>query len=271
VRRSGAEVHLTVNGKQVRAATGGRPLEPDRPLLLLIHGAGQDHTVWALVARALAHGGFSVLAPDLPGHGPSAGPAPTSVEAYAEWSADLIEATGYGAAHIGGHSMGSLAALELAATRPELVTSLVLLGTAATMPVHPELQAAADDGEHLAIQLITLWGFASHTHLGRHPTPGLTLRDAAVKLMRRIDPDVIASDLRASSSYAKALDAAALVKCPSLMVLGDHDLMTPTQNATALSAALEASTVVLPQTGHMMMLERPHEVIDTMVDFLRAT
>ena len=102
---------LEVRGRRVRAATGGRPLDPERSLLILLHGAGFDHTAWSLVMRAVAHGGFSVLAPDLPGHGKSEGPAPGSIENYASWVADLLEVTGFDRAHLAGHSMGSLMAL----------------------------------------------------------------------------------------------------------------------------------------------------------------
>ena len=137
------------------------------------------------------------------------------------------------------------------------------------MPVHAELQAAADRHDHLAIELIASWSLPPAAHLGRHPTPGLTLRDGAIRLMERIDPAVIASDLRASSGYARALEAAADVQCPALLVLGELDLMTRPSGAAPLAESFATvETVTLPATGHMMMLERPHEVIDTMVGFL---
>ena len=266
-------MELVVAGKRVRAATGGQPLDPGlRPLLVLVHGAGMDHTVWALIGRALAHHGYSVLAPDLPGHGASEGPAPTTIEDYAAWTAELVAAVDAGPAHLAGHSMGSLTVLHLAATRPELARTLTLLATAARMPVHPELQAAADRHDHLAIDLITGWSLPAAAHLGRHPTPGLSLRDGVVRLMERIDPAVIASDLRASSSYAGAVGAAAAVRCPALLVLGELDMMTRPSGAAPLVEALAgAETVHLPETGHLMMLERPHVVIDTLLEFIGRT
>lgn len=259
-----------VAGKRVRAATGGRALDPAaRPLLVLVHGAGMDHTVWALIGRALAHRGYSVLAPDLPGHGASEGPAPTTIEDYAAWTAALLAAVDAGPAHLAGHSMGSLTVLHLAATTPELARTITMLGTAARMPVHPELQAAADRHDHLAIDLITGWSLPAAAHLGRHPTPGLSLRDGAVRLMERIDPAVIASDLRASNAYEGAEQASVAVRCPVLLILGEEDMMTRPRAATPLVEALAAAeTVLLPETGHLMMLERPHVVIDTMLGFL---
>jgi pimeloyl-ACP methyl ester carboxylesterase len=262
-------MELVVDRKTVRIATGGRPLDPGRPLLVLLHGAGMDHTVWSLTMRALAHGGYSVCAPDLPGHGRSEGPAPLSVEEYAVWAYRLIGAAGGGPAHVAGHSMGSLIALELAAKRPELVASLTLMGTAATMPVHPEMQAAADAGDHAAIDLMVSWGLAPSAHLGRHPTPGLTLRESGMRLMERTDPAVIASDLRASSGYVNAAEAAAAVTCPTLILLAERDMMTPVRNAAPLrEAMLHARVETIHASGHTMMTENPNAVLNAMLDFL---
>ena len=216
-RRSGAERCCSTSrdarcGLQPAVATSTL----DRPLLVLLHGAGMDHTVWSLVMRALAHRGYSVLAPDLPGHGKSDGPAPSSVEDYAEWTVALIEATGFASTHLAGHSLGSAIALQTAANRPELVDSLILLGTAATMPVHPDLQAAADAGDHKAIELMMSWALAPSAHLGRHPAPGMAMRSAGMRLMESVDAAVLASDLRASADYARAVEAATAVTVPEL-------------------------------------------------------
>jgi pimeloyl-ACP methyl ester carboxylesterase len=74
-----------------------------------------DHTVWQLPARSFAWHGHSVLAPDLPGHGRSEGPALTSVAALAVWVAQLLDAAGVREAALVGHSMGGAIALEAAA------------------------------------------------------------------------------------------------------------------------------------------------------------
>ena len=66
-------MQLVINGMDTYAATGGRDHDTALPLIVFVHGAGLDHTVWALLARWFAHRGFAVLAPDLPGHGRSAG------------------------------------------------------------------------------------------------------------------------------------------------------------------------------------------------------
>ncbi|HSF85731.1 MAG TPA: alpha/beta hydrolase [Acidimicrobiia bacterium] len=262
-------MELTVAGKTVRAATGGRPLDQGRPLLVLLHGAGMDHTVWALVMRALAHGGYSVLAPDLPGHGKSEGPIPKSVEDYAMWTASLIEATGFTSAHLAGHSLGSAIALQTAAADSDLASSLILMGMAATTPVHPDLQAAADAGEHRAIELIMSWGLGPNAQMGRHPVPGMAMRATGTRLMESVDAAALAADLRSSGSYTQGLEAAAAVACPALLILGRRDQMTPARNAEPLIEALrDVSSVTIPDAGHMMMVEDPNRVIDETLAFL---
>src|SRR5262245_2650195 len=100
-------MQLTVDGATVHAATGGRAFDPALPLVVFIHGASLDHTVWALLARYFAHHGCAVLAPDLPGHGRSGGEPLTSIAAMADFIAALIEAAGARRATLIGHSMGS--------------------------------------------------------------------------------------------------------------------------------------------------------------------
>src|ERR1700739_230526 len=123
---------LQVNGRQAFVATGGREFDPSLPAVVLIHGAGFDHTAWALHSRWFAHNGFSVLVPDLPAHGRSAGPALRSIAEMADWTAALLNAAGAGKAHLIGHSMGSLIALETAARHPDKGPALSLLGAGAT-------------------------------------------------------------------------------------------------------------------------------------------
>src|SRR5689334_15058853 len=104
--------------------TGGRAFSPSLPTVLLLHGAGLDHTVWVLLARWFAHHGCSVMAPDLPSHGRSGGELLGSIEAMADWTAALIERSGAGKAALIGHSMGSLVALETAARHCGSVSAL---------------------------------------------------------------------------------------------------------------------------------------------------
>ena len=111
-------MRILVDGSDTFVATGGKTFDPALRTIVFLHGAGMDHSVWALLARSFAHHGYGVLAPDLPGHGRSAGTPLSSIAALADWTAALIDAAGVTTARIVGHSMGSLVALETAARHP---------------------------------------------------------------------------------------------------------------------------------------------------------
>jgi len=59
-------MQLSVKGVDTFIASGGRPFEPSLPAVVMLHGAGFDHSTWALHSRWFAHHGYAVLAPDLP-------------------------------------------------------------------------------------------------------------------------------------------------------------------------------------------------------------
>jgi len=258
-------MELGVDGSEVFAATGGRAFDRASPAVLFIHGAGMDHTVWALQARYLAHHGRSVLAIDLPGHGRSGGTALMTIADMAAWLGRLLQAVDVSNAALVGHSMGALIALEAAARTPERVRALALLGVAERMPVHPDLQAAAVANRRLAPELISSWGHGRAGHLGGNPTPGLWMMGGALSLLERSPPGVLATDLAACAGYGDAVAAATRVACPTLLLLGGADRMTPPAKAKPLADAIkDARTVVLPDAGHMLMSERPDAVIDAL-------
>jgi pimeloyl-ACP methyl ester carboxylesterase len=256
-------MRLRVDGQPVFAATGGRGFDPRQPAVLFIHGAGMDHTVWALQTRYFAHHGRSVLAVDLPGHGRSGGSPLRSIEAMADWVPRVLDAADVAAAALVGHSMGALVALAAAAAASARVRSLALLGVAERMPVHPELQAAADDDRRLAPELVASWGHGRSGHVGGNPAPGLWMMGGALTLLERAPAGVLAADLAACNGYDGAPAAAARVACPTLLLLGAADRMTPPAKAKPLAEAIKgARTVILPDAGHMLMTERPDAVID---------
>lgn len=260
-------MHLTVNGKEVFAGTGGRDFDPSLPAVVFLHGAGMDHSVWALHARAFAHHGFAVLAPDLPGRGRSAGPALNSITALANWTAALVDAAGLKAARLVGHSMGSLVALEMAARHPEKVTALSLIATAAPMRVSDELLSAAKANDHAAIDMISLWGYGQRAVLGGCEAPGLWMLGGAERLLERAHAGVLFADLSACNDYKDALNAAAKVAVPSAVILGERDMMTPLKGGKAVAAALAGCRLtILEDAGHMLMSERPNEVLQALRD-----
>jgi pimeloyl-ACP methyl ester carboxylesterase len=203
-----------------------------------------------------------VLAPDLPGHGRSPGtPLPTIAE-MADWTAALLDAAGAAKATLIGHSMGSLIALETAARHPKKVSGLRLIGTAAAMTVGPDLLKAAEANDHGAIDMVSIWGLGYQAELGGSLAPGLWMHTGAQRVLEQCRPGVLFNDLSACNAYQNALAAAAKVTVPAVLILGERDMMTPVKAGRALAAALPNSrTVVLRGAGHMMMVERPDELL----------
>ena len=255
-------MQLSVNGVDTFVATGGKPFEPSLPAMVLLHGAGFDHSTWALHSRWFAHHGFAVLAPDLPGHGRSSGKPLPTIAAMADWTAALLDAASARPAKLIGHSMGSLIALETAARHPEKVSSLGLIGTAATMTVGPDLLSAAEANDTAAIDMVSIWGLGFQAELGGSLAPGLWMHQGAQRVLQQSRPGVLYSDLNACNTYQNATAAAAQIKVPVTLILGERDIMTPAKTGKALAAAISgARTVVLPGAGHMMMVEQPDELL----------
>lgn len=263
-------MELTVRDSRVSATTGGRDLDQGLPLLVFIHGAALDKTTWQLQTRYFAHHGFSVLAVDLPGHGVSDGPVLGAIEDYADWVAELVAAAGFGEAHLVGHSMGALIALEAAARHPHRATTLTMCGGAAAIRVHPALLAASEKGEQLAYELMSSWGHGKPFHLGGHQTPGLWMMGGTIRLWERAPAGVLASDLHACNDYGRGPEAAGRIRCPALLVNGSLDIMTPFRAAAPLRERLAGLVeVTIEGAGHIMMVEQPDPVIDAIAGFLR--
>lgn len=266
-------MQVSINGLTCEVATAGPLADPATPALLLIHGAANDHAAWHDIRYALGAAGIRVFAPDLPGHGGSAGTALASVDALVDWIAALLDALDLPHAAIGGHSMGSLAALACAALYPTRITRLALLGSAVPMPVSPALLDAARDTPDAACRMIVDWSHTNGFAIGRNAGgghgvwgPGKTLA-----VMRR-NAATLVTDLANCNDFVTGLDAAAHVACPTLLLLGRRDRMTPARNAAPLQEALGARAICrdIDDCGHAMMVEQPRAIVEALKEFLLA-
>jgi len=268
-------MELQVNAATTFCYTGGKAFDPAKPTVLFIHGVLNDHSVWILQTRYLAHHGWNVLAPDLPGHAKSAGSPPTSVQQAADFVLALLDAAGVARAAIVGHSFGALVALEVAARAPDRVSQLALLGVAFPMKVSASLLQASLNEPHKAIAMVNQF---SHSTLAPPPStlgPGSWVYGGSRALMRRVlasNPAVnlFHTGFQACDRYADGEAAMALVQAPTLFVLGKKDQMAPPKAAQSLVRAARNAKVVLLGVGHQMMAEDPDGVLLAVRDLLRA-
>ena len=272
-------MYLTVNGAPTYCYTGGKAMRPEQATMVFIHGVLNDHSVWILQSRYLAHHGWNVLAVDLPGHGRSGGEAPASVEEAAEFVAQLLEAAGVHTAALVGHSWGSLIALEAAARLQTRISHLILVGTAFPMPVSPALLDASLNDPEKALKLVNVY---SRSTLAAPPSalgPGTWVFGASLALGRRVlasnaKVNVFHRGFVACNSYTNGDAAMAQVSCPVLFALGEQDQMTPPRAAKSLIAAALGRQVCpdvqvknLP-VGHHQMTEAPEELLQAIKAFL---
>lgn len=262
-------MQLNLPGTRAYVYTAGHAIDPKLATILFVHGGEQDHSAWALHSRYFAYHRCNVLAPDLPGHGRTPGPAHGSIEARADWIASLLDAAGIEQAAVVGHSMGSLIALELAARQPSRVTKLALLGTSAPMPVAEPLLTAAEANDPAAFDMINAWSYSGRAQIGGNTVPGMWMLGMNRRLMERQAPGVLYADFKACNDYVHGIEAASCVQCPALVIVGSRDQMTPPRATHELVKRLRhAQTVVLEGAGHALMAEQPDAVLDALSKFL---
>jgi pimeloyl-ACP methyl ester carboxylesterase len=271
-------MELTVNGASAYCYTGGKPFDPAKPTVVMIHGVLNDHSVWILQSRYLAHHGWNVLAVDLPGHCRSGGEAPASVEDAAGFVAALLNAAGVQRAALVGHSWGSLIALEAAAQLKDRISHLVLVGTAYPMKVSQALLDASLNEPESALKMINVF---SRSTLAAPPSalgPGTWVYGASLALGRRVlrsNPkvNVFHRGFQACDRYANGEQAITQISCPVLFLLGGQDQMTAPKAAQGLIAKARETgktvQVVSLPLGHHQMTEAPEATLLALRDFLR--
>jgi pimeloyl-ACP methyl ester carboxylesterase len=277
------ERRITLHGHDVTYRTAG---DGER-VVLLVHGITGSSATWVDVMPALAEH-FTVVAPDLLGHGRSAKPTGDySLGAYASGARDLLAALGHDRATVVGHSLGGGVAMQFAYQFPERCERLVLVSSGGLgREVHLLLRAATLPGSELVLPLITssrvaALGDAVGGLLGRLGLRGgpdleemwrgfaslcdVEARAAFVHTLRTIvDP---------AGQRVSALDRLYLAEAmPMLVIWGERDPIIPVSHGEAAAATAPGSRlVVLPGVRHFPHRERPRRFLEEVVSFIDST
>lgn len=239
-----------------------RDIGAENPPLVLIHGAGGTHLYWPPEIRRLH--GYCVYAIDLPGHGKSETiDGQQTIGDYARYLIQWLESIQLRRAVFVGHSMGGAIALTLAIHHPEYVVGLVLIGSGARLRVRPELLNYAADVTtfYKAADLQVTFSFSPNT------SPRLV--ELASRRMEATRQSVLYGDLLACNRF-DVMDRLASVQQSTLVICGADDQMTPVRYAQYLSSSIpNARLSVIPNSGHMVMLEQPHLVTESLLSFLK--
>jgi pimeloyl-ACP methyl ester carboxylesterase len=259
------------------------------PAILLIHGIGDNSTTWSSVQSTLAQR-FTVIAPDLLGHGKSDKPrADYSVAAYANGMRDLLSVLGLERVTVIGHSLGGGVAMQFAYQFPQLVDRLILVGAGGvTKDVNFALRIASlpMGTEALAVLRLPLVLPAVQA-AGR--VAGLALGTTALGRdlpeMLRILKDL--PEPTASSAFARTLRAVVdwrgqvvtmLDRCyltesvPVQLIWGSHDSVIPVSHARLAHAAMPGSQLeVFEGSGHFPFHDDPDRFVEIVERFIDST
>lgn len=247
--------------------------EGDGPAVLLLHMVGGSHTIWNAAIPELAKE-YRVLAPDLRGHGRTVAP-PGSLYTFDELEGDLVrllDARSVESTFVVGLSGGALLALRLTLDHPERVRGLVMVSGAAYTDNHTRsisqrwAQTLKQEGRD-AFGLRLLKDLYYPDWIEEHLDFADTVRETVEK-----------QDFGPAEHWAAAMEKfdernrIASVRVPTLIVQAMDDQVVDASHGRILRQSIPGSQIrILPQTGHMIPIERPAETLEAISGFLKAS
>ena len=255
-------MRIEQENQTVFVSTGSVPIRLEAPTIVFVHGAGHDHSVWTMYSRFFVRKGYNAIAVDLPGHGQSDGQPLGTISDMSVWVANILRLLNIQKTVLVGHSMGSLVAAQLAADRPSVCESIVMLGVSMPMPVSDVLMSAAAGGQHAAFDMANFWSHAKRSD--SRSNPGVWKFGLNNRLMERNGTDAFYTDLQACNSFS----ALATLEVPSLLILGEFDQMTPYKSGVQVGATFCSQIVKIDGAGHAMLTEQPNKVLDALWNFV---
>lgn len=274
--------YITVHGHRrafVRAGSG--------PVLLLLHGLGCDHTTWAPVIRQLAKR-YTVIAPDLLGHGSSAKPrADYSLGGHANGMRDLLALLEIDTVTVVGHSFGGGVANQFAYQYPERVERLILVASGGLGPeVTPAIRALTAPGMDQVLGLLTRPGVrhlatAGLRALSRSGLPHTRDLDEIAAIVESFKDGPTRAAVRHIAravvdwrgQVVTMLDRAYLTEAVPLCVIwGRDDTVIPVRHANNAAALAPGVRVqILPKSGHFPHKDHPERFVKVVTDFIAST
>ena len=252
---------MDVNGKEIAVEQQG-----DGDAVVMVHGLGGTSNSWYPQVGPLARY-YRVVRLDLEGSGRSPATGALSIDSFAADVIAVMDALEIPTAHLCGHSMGTIVCQHIAADRPERVKSLALFGPLAEPPEAARQairdRAAAARNSGMTPIADTLVQVATSAETKAH-------QPAAAAFVREI---LMRQDAEGYARTCEALAAAtsadlSSVRCPTLLVTGDEDGVSPPPAVKALGARIAGSRLfVLTGCGHWTPIEKPAQVCAALINF----
>ncbi|HVM73986.1 MAG TPA: alpha/beta hydrolase [Candidatus Paceibacterota bacterium] len=271
-----------VEGKYVRTRDGHQMyyetaiVDPNAPVVVLVHGIGGDVDGWEYVRNVLNREGMSTVALDVRGHGYSAHPRPAKyyqMELLVKDIVHVIDAEGLKRVILVGHSGGAILALNFALAHHERLDGLVLLAGSYKAPAYMRSRFT----KFLAQTIISLGAFVSHPHLGEwHSTYPKGKHHKEYELWG-LARTIMRNSLRSYLLVSRELMSIDLehrlaeITVPTLLLVGEKDSIYPLVISQQMHKKIPNSRLeVVPGANHVLILNNIEETAGHIIDFVRS-
>lgn len=232
-----------------------------RSVVVCIHGAGGNRDSWIPLMRNLAGQGVSSLALELPGHGESGVAQISDIKEYSRIVLEFLNTKKLKSVCLAGHSMGGAVVLESVMTHSELLRGVILIGSGAKLRVKDSILKGVKSDLVKTVDEIISYAFS--------PAADPSLIRESTRSLLRCNMDTLHHDFVACDRF-DVLSELESISAPVLILCGEDDLLTPPKYSQFMSEKIpNAKLTIIPQSGHMVMLEQPGVVGDSISQFMK--
>lgn len=220
--------------------------DPAKKTIIFVHGAGGSSATWFMQLRGLSSD-YHIVAVELNGHGKS--PDRAEEDVLHSYLHDIHEVvTKFDQPFLAGHSMGGALAQLYALNHTEYLRGIILVSTGAKLRVNPMVFNLLDNDFEGYVDAVGNFMF--------HEGTSREMIDASKQEVRKCPPHIIHRDFELCDKF-DIMGKVALIKCPTLILVGAADVMTPVKYSTYLKEKIEGSLMqVIEGAGHSVMLEK---------------
>jgi pimeloyl-ACP methyl ester carboxylesterase len=250
---------VNISRKQISYWIGRRDLLEGREVVLFIHGAGGGEYTWSY-QKGFFEKQFNPIFIELPGHGKSGGDGEQEIGKYAEHVHAFLKVMGLSKVTLVGHSMGGAIVQTLTLTHPEVIKKIVLVGTGARLKVFPMILNGIQNNFKETVRKITQFAYSRKV--------SSDLIERAISDLMQCRPEVLYGDFLACDRF-DIMNEVDKIDLPTLVLCGDEDELTPVKYSQFLHSRIKHSKLeILPNAGHMVMMESPKAFDEKIGEFI---
>ncbi len=250
---------VPINGEQISYWAARKGLVEGKETIVFIHGAGGGQYTWGY-QKGFFEKEFNPVIIELPGHGASGGEGEEEIGKYAEQVNAFLKVLGLQKVFLVGHSMGGAIVQTLALARPEVIKGIVLVGTGARLKVFPMIFDGIKSNFEESVRMINRYAFS--------PKVQADLLEKGIFFMMQYKPEVLYGDFLACDRF-DVMSEVEKITLPTLIVCGEDDQLTPVKYSQFLNSRIKGSKLrVVPNAGHMVMLEAPQDFNESVKKFI---